>query len=274
MAYDGAMEVKRVFKIGDFSKLSMLTVKALRFYEKEGLLIPARVDEWSGYRFYEANQLETAATIKALRQLDFSVEEIRAHLHGLPLKDALCAKKMELIRKQAETSARISIIDYLMEDSEMKYQAVIKDIGECVVYSEERTLERYSDVTMLVLESAQECLRLNPGIECVKPDYGFCEYLDGEHKETNMRVRYSQAVTKMGVGNERIRFRVLPATEAICIYHKGAYDRLGEAYAYIYRYAAENGYEVAGFHRESYIDGIWNKDNVEDWLTEIQLPVK
>ena len=50
----------------------------------------------------------------------------------------------------------------------------------------------------------------------------------------------------MGVGNERIRFRVLPATKAICIYHKGAYDRLGEAYAYIYRYAIENGYQVAG----------------------------
>ena len=75
----------------------------------------------------------------------------------------------------------------------------------------------------------------------------------------------------MGVGNERISFRVLPATKAICIYHKGAYDRLGED---IYRYAMENGYQVAGFHRECYIDGIWNKENVEDWLTEIQLPIK
>ena len=43
----------------------------------------------------------------------------------------------------------------------------------------------------------------------------------------------------MGVGNERISFRVLPATKAICIYHKGTYDRLGMAYAYIYRYALE-----------------------------------
>ena len=263
-----------MFKIGEFSKLSMLTIKALRFYEKEGLLTPAHVDEWSGYRFYEASQLETAATIKALRQLDFSVEEIKAHLSGVPLQDVLCAKKVELIQRQTDISARISIINYLMEESEMKYQAVIKNIDECIVYSEERVLERYSDVSMLVLESAEECIRLNPDIECTKPDYGFCEYLDGEHKETNMRVRYSQAVTKVGVGNERIQFRTLPATKAICIYHKGAYDRLGEAYAYIYRYAAENGYQVAGFHRECYIDGIWNKENVEDWLTEIQLPVK
>ena len=78
----------------------------------------------------------------------------------------------------------------------------------------------------------------------------------------------------MGVGNERISFRVLPATKVICIYHKGAYDRLGKAYAYIYRYALENGYQVTGLHRECYIDGIRNEENVEDWLTEIQLPVK
>ena len=263
-----------MLKIGEFSKLSMLTVKALRFYEKEGLLNPTHVDEWTGYRFYEASQLETAATIKALRQLDFSVEEIKAHLSGVPLKEALHVKQAELQQKQADISARISVINYLMEENDMKYQAVMKYIGECIVYSEERTLEKYSDVSMLVLESAEECLRLNPGMECTKPDYGFCEYLDGEYRETNMRIRYSQAVTKMGVGNERIQFRSLPATKAICIYHKGDYDRLGEAYAYIYRYAAENGYEVAGLHREVYIDGIWNKENMEDWLTEIQLPIK
>ncbi len=58
-----------MLKIGDFSKLSHLTVKALRFYEKEGLLKPASVDEWNNYRFYETSQLETAARIRSYRQL-------------------------------------------------------------------------------------------------------------------------------------------------------------------------------------------------------------
>lgn len=156
----------------------------------------------------------------------------------------------------------------------MKYQAVMKEIPEMIVYSEERVLKDYSEVTSLVLSSAAECRRLNPDIECVKPDYGFCEYLDGEHKETNILTRYSQAVVKAGVGNERIQFRTLPATKVICIYHKGPYDQLGEAYAFIMKYASENGYQIDGFAREYYIDGMWNKENVEDWLTEIQLPVK
>ena len=69
-----------MLKIGEFSKLSKLTVKALRFYQEKGLLIPARVDPWTGYRYYDGAQLEAAARIKALRQLDFTLEQIRAHL--------------------------------------------------------------------------------------------------------------------------------------------------------------------------------------------------
>lgn len=56
-----------MLKIGEFSKLSMLTVKTLRFYEKEKLPVPAKVDEWSGYRFHETNQLQTAAKEKELK---------------------------------------------------------------------------------------------------------------------------------------------------------------------------------------------------------------
>lgn len=156
----------------------------------------------------------------------------------------------------------------------MKYQAVIKEIPETVVYSEERLLKDYSELTTFILSSATECRRLNPDVECAKPDYCFCEYLDGEHRETNILTRYSQAVEKIGNGNDRIKFRTLPATKAICIYHKGAYEQLGEAYAYIIKYAEENRYKITGYPRECYIDGVWNNENVDEWLTEIQLPIE
>ena len=71
-----------MLKIGEFSKLSQMTVKALRFYEKEDLLIPASVDEWTGYRFYTTDQLTTVARIKSYRQLNLSIEEIKAIFKG------------------------------------------------------------------------------------------------------------------------------------------------------------------------------------------------
>ena len=71
-----------MLKIGEFSKLTMITVKALRFYEKEGLLLPSYKDELSGYRYYTTSQLKEASLIKMLRQLDFSIEEIKKYLKG------------------------------------------------------------------------------------------------------------------------------------------------------------------------------------------------
>ena len=263
-----------MLKIGEFSKLSRTTVKALRFYESEGLLLPASVDEWTGYRFYETSQLETAAKIKSFRQLGFTVEEIKNVLSGEDVKKILLAKADELRKLQHDTAVRLSVIKYILEEKEMKYQVTIKEIPEMTVYSSETVLKKYSDSMEWIPSVGAECLALNPNMKCVNPPYEFCEYLDGEYKETNIRVRHNEAVMSFGKENEHIKFRTLPAAKVLSIYHKGAYDTIGEAYAFITEYAEKNGYEVAGLARESYIDGIWNKESVDDWLTEIQLPIK
>ena len=263
-----------MLKIGEFSKLSRTTVKALRFYEKEGLLIPAFVDERTGYRFYETAQLDTAAKIRSYRQLGLSVGEIRSIFSGGDVRAILSRKAAELRREMRDTVLRLSVIDFILEEKEMKYQVTVKDIAEMTVYVSETVLAKSSDLMAWVPSVGEECLRLNPGMKCAEVPYEFCEYPDGEYKEENVRVRHVEAVTSVGKENERIRFAVLPAARVLSIYHKGAYDSIGEAYAYIMQYAEQNGYEVAGLARESYIDGIWNKESVEDWLTEIQLPVK
>ena len=263
-----------MLKIGEFSKLSLTTVKALRFYEKEGLLMPASVDEWTGYRFYETAQLETAAKIKSFRQLGLSIEEIRSIFSG---EDAgrILSEKAECLRKQkADTERQLSAIEFILEGKEMKYQVTVKEIPEMIVYSSETVLAKYADAMQWIPSVGAECLELNPEMKCAEPPYEFCEYLDGEYKETNVRIRHNEAVAAFGKENEHIRFRILPAAKVLSIYHKGAYDDIGEAYAYIMEYAEKNGYEAAELARESYIDGIWNKESVNDWLTEIQLPIK
>lgn len=116
-------------------------------------------------------------------------------------------------------------------------------------------------------------MKLNPELKCVEPPYEFCEYLDEKYKEKDVMVRHNEAVTDIGKESDNIRFREIPPTKVLSILHKGAYDNIGEAYAYIMNYAEKNGYKASGLARESYIDGIWNKSSVEEWLTEIQLPI-
>ena len=263
-----------MLKIGDFSKLSMLTVKALRFYEKEGLLIPASVDPWTGYRFYETAQLETASRIKAYRQLGLSTKEIRAVLEGEDARAILSHKAQILKEEQQEIDTRLSIIQHILEDKDMKYQVIVKEIPATIVYYAEARLQRIEDKMQFIPEVGAECMKLNPDLKCAEPPYEFCEYLDEEFKEEDVMIRHYEAVTEFGRENDRIKFKELPAAKVLSIFHKGPYEQLGEAYAFIMKYAEENGYKVAGRARESYIDGIWNKESPEDWLTGIQLPIE
>ena len=84
-----------------------------------------------------------------------------------------------------------------------------------------------------------------------------------------------QAVTGKKPNFGKVTFKVLPEVpEAACIFHKGSYDTLHKSYAVLLNYIEENGYEICGNIRESYIDGVWNKDTAGEWLTEIQIPVR
>lgn len=122
-----------MMKIGEFSKLSHLTVKALRFYEKEGLLIPASIDSWNGYRFYETSQLKSAAKIKSYRQLGFSINEIRDILNGKDTRSIFTEKAKALQTQKDDIDVRLSIINHILEDDGMKYQVAEKIIPAAIV---------------------------------------------------------------------------------------------------------------------------------------------
>ena len=263
-----------MLKIGEFSKLSQLTVKALRHYEKEGLLLPAHVDPWTGYRQYQTSQLVDAARIKSLRQLGLSIDQVRSILRGENPRSILLQKERELREQQADLSMRLSIIRNLLKEERMTYQVTVKEIPETLVYSAEATLESYSDAMTWIPRVGAEAKRLNPDLRCTEPPYEFCEYLDGEYCEHDVHIRHSEAVMEPGKENELITFRTIPATRVLSILHRGPYDQLGQAYAFLMEYAESNGYACTDLARECYIDGVWNKDDVADWLTEIQLPIQ
>ena len=85
--------------------------------------------------------------------------------------------------------------------------------------------------------------------------------------------KYLDGIELVVVGG--ISFKVFPKVQmAACIFHKGSYNTLHKSYAMLLQYIEENGYQICGNIRESYIDGIWNKETENDWLTEIQIPVK
>lgn len=62
--------------------------------------------------------------------------------------------------------------------------------------------------------------------------------------------------------------------QAACVFHHGSYRTFSESYEAVLKYVEENGCEIAGEIRESYIDGVWNKEDESQWLSEIQVPIR
>lgn len=156
----------------------------------------------------------------------------------------------------------------------MRYHVTEKIVPKMTVYYAETVLEKYADMMEWIPSVGEECRKLNPGLKCAEPPYEFCEYPDGEFKESDIQIRHNEAVASRGKESDIIKFREIPESKVLSVLHKGPYDTIGEAYAFIMNYAEQNSCKIAGLSRECYIDGIWNKESPEEWLTEIQLPIE
>ena len=263
-----------MYKIGDFSSMSKTTIKTLRYYEKEGLLKPVSVDLNTGYRYYETSQLVEISKIISLRQIGLSIKDIKSILDGSDIKNILNKRKKELEENLIKFNIELSKVNYLLEGNNMKNEIFIKEIPSYIIYYCDGIISDFSKIPEFVLSSGTECANANPNLKCITPDYCYISYLDGEYKESNIKIRYAQAVEKIGTETDKIKFMELEAITAVCIYHKGSYENLRDSYNTILKYIEDNNYEIIDNVRECYIDGCWNKENENDYLTEIQFPVK
>ena len=262
-----------MYKIGDFSSMSKTTIKTLRYYEKVGLLKPVYVDLNTGYRYYETNQLIDLSKIISLRQIGLSIKDIKKILDGCDMSEILHKRKEEIEKNLITYNTELSKINYLFEENNMNKEIFIKEIPSYTIYYRDGIIENFSKIAEFALQAGTECSKANPNLKCITPDYCYINYLDGEYKENNIKVRYAQAVEKKGTETDKVKFMETDAIKAVCIYHKGSYENLRDSYNIILKYIEDNGYEIIDNVRECYIDGCWNKDNVEDYLTEIQFPV-
>lgn len=262
-----------LYKIGMFAQMNHVTIKALRFYEEKGLLFPAYVDEENGYRYYRMDQMADLHRITALKQAGFTIDDILQLDNSSDATVFLQKKKAELMKKIAELTMQIAVIDgYLMGDKDsVEAPVLIRTIPPVTVASMEERVETYDALfdLMPAMEAKMEAL----GCECALPEYCFTHYLEPGYKEEQVLIEVCEAVTQKKKDADGLVFKDLPEIQAACIYHKGSYNEFPRTYAVLLKYIEENGYEICGNIREKYIDGVWNKDSEKEWLSEIQIPV-
>ena len=263
-----------LYKIGMFAAMNHVTVKTLRFYEEQGLLMPALIHPETGYRYYTLSQMAVLHQITALKQAGFTLEEIARIHSGADEQSVLLKKKAELLAKIAELTRQIAIVDGYLAGRETRLSApvLIKTIPETTVACMRVRLESYDGLFDRMPEMG--ALMEQAGCACAVTEYCFTAYPEPGYKDSDILVEICESVVEAKEEIGELRFRNLPAIRAACVYHRGSYRTFSESYEAVLRYIEENGYEIAGEIRESYIDGVWNREDERQWLSEIQVPVR
>ena len=274
------MSKKTRLKIGEFSQLMQVTVKTLRHYEQKGLLAPDEVDEWTGYRYYSIDQMQQLKDIRDLQRLGFSLDGIKDLFDDgshTPTIRQMTEKIRETEAQLKELIARRNqLLDWRNARKEMKTmeRISIQSLPEIIVASHREVIPNYAGIGPMCVEKiGPEMQRL--GCKCPPPGYCFTIEHNKEYTPTDIDIEYCEQVEEMGEDSAIIQFKRLPAVpKALCMKHIGPYERFYESFTEAFRYIEEQGYKAVGQHRTCYIDGAWNQEDPEKWLSVIQIPIE
>jgi predicted transcriptional regulator YdeE/DNA-binding transcriptional MerR regulator len=252
-----------VLKIGDFSRVAHVTVKTLRHYGRVGLLRPAWVDRFSGYRYYALEQLPRLNRILALKELGFSLEQIAGMLDrslGVDeLRGILSQKRVELEERLRSEQARLTQVEAHLEQIEQaggwsNYEVVLKSVPAQAVLSAREVIPNPANATLRIDQLRQRLvddlydLGLHPSGPWLTLTY------NPEYAERNLDLEVAVWVDLAINGGKVARVkpvRILPAvTHMACVVHSGPARDLGLAYGALYAWLDANGWRQAGIVRE------------------------
>lgn len=261
-----------MYRIGAFSKITSLTVKALRYYDEQGLLRPSARDE-SGYRLYSEEDYQTARRIALLRRFGFSIAELRDVLRGSGSDDELAVylqeKRSLLEREVRRKQAQIDVLEKALASfSQQKGE-------DKAMEPEQKTLPalwvlsaRFCGAYPEVGAHIGALYKAAKGSACGPP---FSLYYDEEYREGDADIELCLPVREGTRGAKR-----LAGAKALSLLHIGPYDSLGPAYKRLLDTARAQGLNCLSPSREIYHKGpgMIFKGNADAYRTEIAVPVR
>lgn len=270
---------KLQLSIGEFSKLNQVTVKTLRHYEKIGLLHPAEIDEWTGYRIYHVGQVTTMQSILSLKEMGFSLDEIKSlfeqdsqtpDLEMLNEKIKSCEAELKRLKRRKQQLENFVNSQQKLHKME---KISVQKLPAIIVASHRTIIKSSADLGELCVNViGPEMARL--GCKCPLPGYCYTVVHDKEYKPSDIDIEYCEQVEEMGEDSDIIKFKKVPEVPtAICMKCYGTYEKMPQNYRDVYAYIEKEGYKIIGELRANYVDGIWNESDPEKWLTIIQVPV-
>ncbi|WP_144555978.1 MerR family transcriptional regulator [Bacillus sp. X1(2014)] len=271
--------MKNRFSIGEMAKLHNTTIKTLRYYDEIDLLKPIHTDRNNGYRYYSTEQFEHLNTIHYLKELGFSLNEIKGHLkhrdidgflYLLEEQKRLTEEKMkELERINRRFQNRIKDIKLAREVKELEVPFIKERKERRIV----RLMERISsepelEVSLRRLESLSN-MSSSIFIGGVGLTISINNILNNKFNEYN-----SIFILVEDDDIQSPLVTSLPEGKYACIYYNGNHNKSSEYYSSLLKCIQDNGFQIIGDSIERTIIDHYISGSKEDYLTEIQIPIK
>ncbi|QDW73533.1 MerR family transcriptional regulator [Lachnospiraceae bacterium KGMB03038] len=286
---------KQKYTIGELARLTGISITALRYYDREQVLIPAIRNESNGYRYYSVHQLERAQTIRDLKSLGLSLEEIREILKKKShrqLEECLREKVREIEGEIENLESKLlsaqnayrrvtngrSFLDVEADTSlfsvEHFYPVEVAPLKEMWVlytrYPSEVNAENLFSDRCLELQR----LRSQYNLYTIGPYIGiFHDGYERQFSEEKGDLEVCLPVIKPD-GFQCRELRQFGGFLTASTIHIGPYSKSRKTYQYLEEWIGDNGYEITGPPLEYYLMDISNTFSEEQYLTKIHFPVK
>lgn len=270
-----------MIKIGDFARLSQVSVVTLRYYDEMDLLKPVKVDGSTAYRFYSADQLPRLNRILALKDLGFSLEQIKLMVaDGLTpeqLRGMLTLQCNEVEKRLASEQQRLQRIEARLRQIELEdkmpaYDVVIKNTPVMRVVSRRVTVPTNDQVPQYLDAAYREVYSYIHEQNAKQTGPHFTLWHSPSDVYENEDVEALVPVDRPLKGTDRVKVYELPATQVAAAVHQGSFGDFTQGHAAILEWIDANGYQIVGPYREIYIKH--DRNELSDSTTEVQFEVE
>jgi DNA-binding transcriptional MerR regulator len=270
-----------MFTIGDFARLGQVSVRMPRHYDATGLLRPARVGPSSGYRFYEAGQLARLNRIIALKDLGFTLEQVRVMLHQQvsveQLRGMLRLRQAELQSQIAADTSRLAQVEARLRIIEMEGVMPADDIQVKRIPAV-RVAELTATAASLepasispVIQPLYEELGSRLGQAGLVPAGPAIAYYEDLPDGDGVLIHATLPVNAEPGGGRGFEIADLPEiSQAATIVYRGSMENVVATYQALARWIDDNGYRSTGYGRELYLECPADRGK---WVTELQEPI-
>ena len=247
-----------MLQIGEFSRICQVSVKTLHHYDKIGLLVPAEVDQVTGYRYYQVEQIDTMNYIQRLKRYGFSLEEIQQIITLSDEKEISRLLRQQRDKLKREQQEKAAILNELQT-----HISIFERTGDVMTYQKGYQIEIKNSPAMNVL------FERVPKDHVTPTGMNGARYFDQEFNPES-----SDIEVFIGIREKDKADTVMEPCECAMTVHHGGYSTLSEAYGAVVNWIMENGYEIAGAPFDLYIKTQFDSLSPADWETEVYFPIK